>query len=69
MPYYAFGDGPRNCIGMRLGKLQTKIGLCLLLRKFAFEFDDKHGSNAFKLDPRGIIRIPVNGLNLKVNAR
>ena len=34
IPYLTFGDGPRNCIAMRLGKLQSKIGICLMLRKF-----------------------------------
>nr|CAD7196161.1 unnamed protein product [Timema douglasi] len=34
--YLPFGEGPRNCIGKRLGLMQTKVSLVALLSKFRF---------------------------------
>lgn len=69
MPYLVFGDGPRNCIGLRLGKLQAKVGICLLLRKFSFELGSKNTNKEFKFDPKSTVRAPVGGCNLRVKTR
>lgn len=68
-PYLSFGDGPRNCIGMRLGKMQSKIGVCLLLRKFAFDLGKQHINKELELDPRCGVRAPINGIDLKIKSR
>ncbi|KAH8402282.1 hypothetical protein KR009_010980, partial [Drosophila setifemur] len=34
--YLPFGEGPRNCIGERFGKLQVMVGIVYMLREFRF---------------------------------
>ncbi|XP_037040404.1 probable cytochrome P450 6d5 [Bradysia coprophila] len=69
MPNLTFGDGPRNCLGLRLGKLQSKIAIVLLLHKFKFELDDMHKGNELKISPISVVLAPTNGINLKVLSR
>lgn len=39
--YLPFGEGPRNCIGERFGKMQVKVGIAYLIRDFKFNRLDK----------------------------
>lgn len=68
-PYLAFGDGPRNCIGQRLGKLQTKIGLCIIFHKFFVELGSDLLNNEVILNPKSQVRAPINGMRLILKPR
>lgn len=68
-PFLTFGDGPRNCIGLRMGKLQAKIGLCILLQKFSFELGAKIANNGLEFDARSAVKSPIGGMNLKITLR
>ncbi|XP_029710534.1 probable cytochrome P450 6d5 [Aedes albopictus] len=67
-PYAPFGDGPRICIGLRMGKIQTKVGLSLMLMKFNFELSG-HEEPELVMSPNTFLQTPVDGINLKVSCR
>ncbi|CAF1486731.1 unnamed protein product [Adineta steineri] len=41
MVFLAFGDGPRNCIGMRFALVEAKLGIVRALRLVEFERSEK----------------------------
>ncbi|CAG9801981.1 unnamed protein product [Chironomus riparius] len=68
--YLPFGDGPRNCIGARMGKLQTKLGLAMMLSKFSFELVDKSLlTKEFEVHPNQFILTPKDNIMMKVKVR
>ncbi|XP_055696558.1 cytochrome P450 6A1-like [Lutzomyia longipalpis] len=54
-----FGDGPRNCVGMRFGMMQTRVGLATLLSKYRITPTSKtlipmeYGATGPVLSPKG----------------
>lgn len=68
-PYIPFGDGPRNCIGMRLGKLQTKVGLISMLQNFKYELDKRHKNGDMEFDPRHFLLQPREDIFLHVSKK
>ncbi|KAH8371338.1 hypothetical protein KR093_007012 [Drosophila rubida] len=60
-----FGDGPRNCIGMRFGQMQTRVGLAQLIKNFKFSVCDQT-EIPLTYDPRTFVLGTVYGINLRV---
>ncbi|KAJ3651620.1 hypothetical protein Zmor_017647 [Zophobas morio] len=49
--YIPFGEGPRICIGLRFGLMQSKVGLASLLMKHKFALNEKtKGRPKFTID-------------------
>lgn len=63
--YLPFGDGPRNCIGSRFGKMQTKIGLLSLLKHYRFECCPLT-EIPMEFDKTNFLVTSKNGIHLKV---
>lgn len=68
--YLPFGDGPRNCIGMRMAKVVTKLGLAVMLAKFKFEFmDEEMMEKEIEFTPNLFLLTPPDDLKFKISRR
>ncbi|KAF2904070.1 hypothetical protein ILUMI_02104 [Ignelater luminosus] len=60
-----FGEGPRVCIGMRFGLMQTKVALAILIKNYKFSLNSKT-QYPLKLDPQCVVSPPLGGIWLNV---
>ncbi|XP_039957012.1 cytochrome P450 6g1-like isoform X1 [Bactrocera tryoni] len=65
MSYLPFGSGPRNCIGGRIGLLQSKVGLVHILKNHYVTTCEKTPSE-ITFDPLAIVLSYKKGIYLKL---
>ncbi|XP_069672222.1 probable cytochrome P450 6a14 [Periplaneta americana] len=66
--YLPFGEGPRICIGLRFGLMQTKVGLISLLSRYQFNVS-KETPMPLAMDVKSFILSPVGGMHLQIKKR
>lgn len=68
-PFMSFGEGPRMCIGMRLAKIQVKIGLHMMLQHSDVHLTPNMRDKVLKLSVKSFVLAAEDGINLRVQPR
>ncbi|XP_058836873.1 uncharacterized protein LOC131693230 [Topomyia yanbarensis] len=63
--YLPFGEGPRNCIGMRFGLMQTRIGLITILRHYRVRISE-NTPVPLVIDPKSALPSSIGGIPLQL---
>lgn len=67
--YIPFGDGPRQCLGLRFAMMESKVGLAVLLRNYRYTlhsstpYPPKYVTNNFIPTVDGGIMVNVTNVN------
>ncbi|KAH8375049.1 hypothetical protein KR200_011661 [Drosophila serrata] len=65
--YMGFGDGPRHCIGARMGKLNVKLALAKILSNFDLEVRKEKQEIEFAL--HGLTLLPKAGVPVRLSLK
>lgn len=66
--YMVFGQGPRNCIGMRFALTMVRVGLVHILSKYQLKPCSKT-IKEWSIDPLSPSFLPKGGLHIKLEPR
>ncbi|CAH0399766.1 unnamed protein product [Chilo suppressalis] len=66
--YLPFGEGPRNCIGMRFAKVQSLLGTAAFFKQFKVEPSEKT-KQELVMDPKAIVVTCKEGIWVKITKR
>lgn len=59
--FFIAGEGPRNCMGLRFGVLQTRLGMVSILRNFRVTLSSKT-IHPIRFDPKDATMTPLGGI-------
>lgn len=67
--FLPYGEVQRACIGMRLGKMRTKVGIVMMLQMFRLDLDETLKTRKLDVDPKQIFLFPLQRIQLWVFRR